>query len=155
MNAVDAVSVAGWQYEAPYDFYNWSHFPDDLQELQDESRWGVSLYAADLEGVLAGYLETTNVSPAAVSIGLGLQPDLTGLGLGRSFVETILRFVAVRGASEVQLKVASLNDRARRVYGECGFRVTGSHVGVEGKTFIEMIRHIQEVHPQPRLEHRQ
>jgi hypothetical protein len=48
--------------------------------------------------------------------------------------------VAVRGASEVELKVASFNDRARRVYGDCGFRARGSHVGLEGKIFIVMIR---------------
>jgi [ribosomal protein S18]-alanine N-acetyltransferase len=142
MNGMDAASVAGWQYEPPYDFYNWSHFPDDLQELQDESRWGISLFAADLDGVLAGYLERTSVSGWAVSMGLGLRPDLTGLGLGRSFVEAILRFVAARGVREVQLEVASFNDRARLVYEDCGFRVTGSHVGVEGKTFIEMIREV-------------
>lgn len=73
MNAVDAANVAGWQYEPPYDFYNWSHFPDDLQELQDESRWGINLFAADLNGALAGYLETKSDWSGAVPWGLSYE----------------------------------------------------------------------------------
>jgi ribosomal-protein-alanine N-acetyltransferase len=56
-------------------------------------------------------------------IGLGLRPDLTGHGLGESFVRTCLRFAsAALTAQSYTLVVAAFNRRAITVYERAGFQ---------------------------------
>lgn len=54
---------------------------------------------------------------------LGLRPDLTGHGLGESFVRTCLRFAsATLGAQSYTIVVAAFNRRAIIVYQLAGFQ---------------------------------
>jgi GNAT superfamily N-acetyltransferase len=57
-----------------------------------------------------------------LDIGLGLRPDLTGCGLGQSFVKAALECASAmflpRG---FRLTVAAFNERAIRVYERIGF----------------------------------
>ena len=56
-------------------------------------------------------------------IGLGLRPDLTGRGLGESFLRACLHFAsAVLGAQSYTLAVAAFNRRAITVYERAGFQ---------------------------------
>jgi len=58
-----------------------------------------------------------------VEIGLAMRPDLTGRGLGLSFVEAGLDFARHRYApTRFTLDVAIFNVRAQRVYERAGFR---------------------------------
>jgi [ribosomal protein S18]-alanine N-acetyltransferase len=114
MTAADAHAVAAWRYPGEYSFYDADADPDDLAELLDPAEWGHRYFAVDepAEHKLAGFVMVKLTSRVA-EIGLGLRPDLTGHGLGESFVRTCLRFAAAElGAQSYILAVAAFNRRA-------------------------------------------
>ena len=124
MTAADAQAVATWRYPGEYSFYNADADPDDLAELLDPAGWGQRYFAADeiTHNELAGSLEV-KLTGRVAEIGLGLRPDLTGHGLGESFVRTCLRFAsAALGAQSYTLTVAAFNHRAITVYQRAGFQ---------------------------------
>jgi [ribosomal protein S18]-alanine N-acetyltransferase len=120
MTEEDASAIAAWRYPEPYAFYDWAQDPDDLAELLDPAEWGRRYFAADAEGRLAGFF-VFKAHDGSTEIGLGLRPDLTGRGLGASFLEAGLRFAP---AERHTLAVAAFNQRAIRVYERAGFVVT-------------------------------
>ncbi|MDH4112733.1 MAG: GNAT family N-acetyltransferase [Actinomycetota bacterium] len=125
--ALDADDVAGWRYPAPYDAYDATEDSSMDDEMRDPRRWGESWFAADdaQTGRLAGFLEFAVIRTedvAEVKIGLGLRPDLTGHGVGTSFVEEALAFARSRWAPEsFALDVFPWNERAIRCYERAGF----------------------------------
>jgi ribosomal-protein-alanine N-acetyltransferase len=124
MTAVDAHAIATWRYPGEYSFYDADADPDDLAELLDPAEWGQRYFAADeLTGhTLAGSLVVKLTGPVA-EIGLGLRPDLTGRGVGESFLRACLRFAsAALGARSYTLAVAAFNRRAIIVYERAGFQ---------------------------------
>lgn len=58
-----------------------------------------------------------------MEIGLGLRPDLTGKGLGSTFLDEIEQFILdyFPTVSKLRLSVASFNIRAQKVYQRAGF----------------------------------
>jgi len=111
MTAADAHAVAAWRYPGEYSFYDADADPDDLAELLDPAR-----------RELAGFV-MAKLTGRTAEIGLGLRPDLTGRGLGESFVRACLRFAsAALGAQRYTLAVAAFNRRAITVYERAGFR---------------------------------
>jgi [ribosomal protein S18]-alanine N-acetyltransferase len=123
MTAVDAHAIAAWHYPGEYAFYDADADPGDLAELLDPAQWGTRYFAADElpRHELAGFLVLTLTGSEAV-LGLGLRPDLTGHGLGESFVRACMRFAtAARGAETYALTVAAFNRRAIAVYERAGF----------------------------------
>jgi ribosomal-protein-alanine N-acetyltransferase len=124
MTAADAHAVAAWRYPGEYSFYDADADPDDLAELLDPTEWGRRYFAADERPrhQLAGFL-VVKLTGRVAEIGLGLRPDLTGHGLGESFVRTCLWFASVeRGAESYTLAVAAFNRRAITVYERAGFQ---------------------------------
>jgi len=122
MTAEDAQAIAAWRYPEPYDFYDWDRDPGDLAQLLDPSGHGVRYFAADDDGRLAGFFEFTP-GEDELEIGLGLRPDLTGHGLGATYLATGLEFAERRfGARDFALAVAAFNLRAIAVYERAGFR---------------------------------
>jgi len=124
--AADAHAVAAWRYPGEYSFYDAAAAadPDDLAELLDPAEWGQRYFAADeiAQHKLAGFL-AVKLAGRVAEIGLGLRPDLTGHGLGESFVRTGLRFAsAALGAQSYTLAVAAFNRRAITVYERAGFQ---------------------------------
>ena len=97
MAAADAHAVTAWRYPGEYSFYNADADPDDLAELLDPSEWGHRYFAADelSRHKLAGFL-VVKLTGRVAEIGLGPRPDLTGRGLGESFVRACLRFASAR-----------------------------------------------------------
>ena len=145
MTAVDAHAVATWRYPDEYSFYDADADPDDLAELLDPAGWGTRYFAADelAAHTLAGVLVVKLTGPVA-EIGLGLRPDLTGRGLGESFLRACLLFAsAALGAHSYTLAVAAFNRRAITVYERAGFREAGrfEHATNGGlHTFIRMTK---------------
>ena len=123
MTAADARAIAAWRYPGPYAFYDSDADPGDLAELLDPAEWGRRYFAADDTGGELVGLFVFKLADGMAEIGLGLRPDLTGRGLGRSFVEAGMHYaVSVLGARDLALAVAAFNRRAITVYERAGFR---------------------------------
>lgn len=122
MDGADAREIAGWRYQAPYDFYDADADPADLAELLDPGR-REGTYFSVLDGEeLVGFFQFERGGDT-VDVGLGLRPDLTGRGSGLGFVLAGLDFARERFASRrFTLSVATFNARAIEVYGRAGFR---------------------------------
>jgi [ribosomal protein S18]-alanine N-acetyltransferase len=123
MSQADAEAVSRWRYPEPYSFYDWTADADDLAELLEPTRRGDAYSAVeDADGELVGFFSCKPTEPDSVEIGLGLRPDLTGRGLGATFVEAGLEHARRRfEPTEFILAVASFNLRAIAVYERAGF----------------------------------
>jgi len=144
MQQSDAECIAHWHYEGPYAFYDMASDEDDLAELLDPQRRENAYYAAvDAGGNLVGFY-CFSCDGSTVELGLGLRPDLTGHGLGLSFLEAGLAFARQRFSPKTfRLSVAAFNQRAIKVYLKAGFKPIRRY---EQRTnggvfdFLEMIR---------------
>jgi [ribosomal protein S18]-alanine N-acetyltransferase len=145
MEQSDADDLAGWRYPEPYDFYDPAASDEELATLTEPTRFGEELFVADLDGRLAGFFRFTDEGDGALTIGLGLRPDLTGRGLGGRFLEDGLAFAERRfRPGGYRLLVVDWNVRAVRVYQRAGFRPGGTQLvpQVDGELleFMEMRR---------------
>jgi ribosomal-protein-alanine N-acetyltransferase len=122
MGEAEAREVAGWHYDPPYTFYDWSQDGDDLALLLGaKSRKGRFFSVYDDDDALTGFFEF-QVEDDVVVVGLGLRPDQTGRGLGVGFVEEGLEFAREKfKPTAFRLAVAAFNARAIRVYERAGF----------------------------------
>jgi ribosomal-protein-alanine N-acetyltransferase len=122
MDDDDAREISRWHYQPPYDFYDSTSDPDDLEELLDPTRREGSYFSAlDREGNLVGFFEF-ETEGETVDVGLGLRPDLTGKGLGLEYVLAGLEFARQRfSPKRFTLAVATFNERAIEVYERAGF----------------------------------
>jgi [ribosomal protein S18]-alanine N-acetyltransferase len=143
----DVVVVARWRYPGQYAFYN-----STMREMlaiwlaQAALRLlGRTVYYSvlGLRGELAGIFSFV-LRGAVVEIGLGMRPDLTGLGLGQEFVAAGLAFAREQFVpAGFRLDVARFNERAIRVYERAGFTATRTFERrLHGKPyeFVEMVR---------------
>jgi ribosomal-protein-alanine N-acetyltransferase len=125
MTAEDAADVSLWRYPAPYDRYRWPPWEQlvkDGREFADpDIRAAQYLSVRGKNGGLAGYVQLFPLD-RAIRIGLGLRPDLCGIGLGGGViglaVEEALRR---RPAAQVDLEVETWNRRAILAYKKAGF----------------------------------
>ncbi len=124
----DAIAIARWHYDGPYAFYDMS-----LVVLLGAVtvQWVVRplglivFYAVYVERdgneQLVGVFSFLRHG-STIEIGLGLQPGLTGQGIGLSFVQAGLDYARDHFAPKrFQLTVAAFNTRAIRVYERAGF----------------------------------
>jgi ribosomal-protein-alanine N-acetyltransferase len=127
MSQDEAEQIADWRYEPPYDFYDARADETDLAHLLDPVRRENRTFSVrDEAGELVGFF-TYKRDGDTVVVGLGLRPDLTGRGLGASFVEQGLDFARGRYAPQrFRLDVAEFNERAVKVYERAGFVRTRS-----------------------------
>jgi [ribosomal protein S18]-alanine N-acetyltransferase len=144
MTADDVSVMTTWHYPPPYDFYDPAGDDDDLAELSDPHRWGQEYFTAVTEQrEVVGFFQFRRPEPGLViEIGLGLRPDLTGIGLGRRYMATGMDFASKRWArEEFQLFVAAFNQRAINVYERVGFRSVEEvrrFTGGEWRDFLRM-----------------
>jgi ribosomal-protein-alanine N-acetyltransferase len=129
MSEVQARVVATWRYDPPYDFYDAVADPGDLAELLDPvQREGRYFAVLGNPGDLVGFFMFKHEGDI-VEVGLGLRPDLTGRGLGLSFMLAGLEFARERYAPAwFRLAVAAFNLRAIRVYERAGFHQRESYM---------------------------
>ena len=111
---------AEWRYEAPFDLYD-----EDGKPVKNPDRF---FEARDESGALVGFYYFER-SGRTVKFGLGLRPDLTGMGLGLDFVEAGIEFARERfRPGRIVLEVFSFNERAVKVYERAGFEITGRRI---------------------------
>jgi RimJ/RimL family protein N-acetyltransferase len=118
-----AQEVAEWRYEPPYDFYDAAADPADAAEMRD-SALGRHYRAVREDGeerLDAFWYFDWHVD--VVEVGIGLRPDLTGRGLGETFLRAQLAYAAQHWQpATFRLFVAAWNERAIRLYERLGFR---------------------------------
>lgn len=120
--------VGTWHYEPPYDFYDLASDPHDAADMRDPARAGH--YRAVLgDGECLDAFWYFDWPDGAVEVGIGLRPDLTGRGLGESFLHAQLEYASRKWSpATFRLFVAAWNGRAIRVYERLGFREVGREV---------------------------
>ncbi|MBN1148117.1 MAG: GNAT family N-acetyltransferase [Anaerolineales bacterium] len=146
--------VEHWKYGGQYSFHDYANEAD---HIYDSAGWGKALFAAldengDLVGELTIEFYDQNDAPieyadfnaeklesAEMWIGFGLKPELTGRGLGVSFVRACLEF-AVKWydykGEYVRLGAPAFNERAIKVYEKVGFEVFNRAAGeINGREF--------------------
>lgn len=127
-----ARQILEWRYDAPYDFYNppQERLNDEqyVREflnpelrfhavLDDDNRF-VGFCSFGLDGQVPG----GDYKRPALDIGVGMEPQYTGRGLGSAFFGSILKHVTTSiGASVARVTVADFNKRAIRLYRKFGF----------------------------------
>ena len=123
MSDEEAREISRWHYDPPYDFYDSTSEPDDLEELLDPARReGTYFSAFDTVEALVGFFQFESEG-GTIDVGLGLRPDLTGQGLGLEYLLAGLEFARERFSPErFTLSVVTFNERAIRVYERAGFR---------------------------------
>jgi len=150
MDEASARATLEWRYDTPYDLYNIA--PDDAEKemqllldprnayytITDEHGHMVAYCCFGLDGQVAG----GDYSAAALDIGLGVRPDLTGQGRGLTYVNAVLDFARRTFApTAFRVTVAEFNKRALRVWEKAGFRpVQTFQRETDGRPFVVLIR---------------
>lgn len=129
----EAMEVAGWTYEPPYDFYNMGGTEESVNELLNGSYQvigstdgqNLGFYCVGESAQVPAGLKfgAYHSSENVVDLGIGMRPELTGRGLGTQFFAHVLQDVVKRQPSaDIRLTVATFNRRAIRLYDRFGFR---------------------------------
>jgi ribosomal-protein-alanine N-acetyltransferase len=131
MDEASARAVPEWRYDAPYDIYNIN--PDDVEKEMQLFLDPQNAYhtITDEHGDLVAYccfgpdgqVPGGDYRAAALDIGLGVRPDLTGQGRGLTYVNAVLDFARrTFPPTAFRVTVAEFNKRALRVWKKAGFR---------------------------------
>ena len=122
----DIRDITSWRYEARYATY----------DVTGGVSPGLGYFAVEHGGRLVGYccfgaearVPGVDEEPGTLDVGYGMRPELTGRGLGRSFVGSILAFGVKRfGPRQLRMLVLRWNERSRRTAERNGFAVVASH----------------------------
>lgn len=127
--------MLSWRYPAPYEIYNWSGADE---EAAVEHLLGAELhYMAVLDErdeMIAfrcfgpdAQVPGGDYSEEALDLGGGLQPDLTGRGLGRHVIAAAMAYAMRRFQPACfRTTVASFNLRAKKTCERMGHRVVST-----------------------------
>ena len=126
-----ARQILTWRYAPPYDFYNpLSERPAEdyvrkfvnpeyqFHAVLDESDSFIGFCSFGIDGQVPG----GNYEKEALDIGVGMEPELTGNGLGHQFFDTILQHgLETFNPAWTRLTVANFNKRALKLYQKFDF----------------------------------
>jgi len=127
-----AKDIVHWQYPTPYELYSMDGSNETLSYLLSDGYYLIStpihsqfgyFCLGDEARVPGGYTaKIYDDRENVIDLGLGMHPDLTGSGLGHSFISAILDWIKNHfPIAEVRLVVATFNERAIRAYEKVGF----------------------------------
>jgi len=131
----DALITIAWRYPAPYSAYNLD--PQDPKILAALLRPDYNYHAIlQNDGVIGFFLLGPDArvrggtyDDAALDIGFGLRPDLTGRGRGSAYFNAVLRYIEAQTPGRaLRATVVDWNERAKRLCQRAGFRVIGQFV---------------------------
>jgi len=118
--------VRQWHYEPPYDFYDLASDPEDEDAMRDSARAVHRRAVLDDESERLDAYWWFDWHDDIVEVGIGLRPDLTGRGLGESFLQAQLDYATrTWRPATFRLFVTGWNERAIKLYERLGFREVG------------------------------
>ena len=106
-------------------------YPPLLKQMQESflSRKNTVLFAAECGGEIVGFAEITKIDEilkTGVLARIVLDPERRGKGIGRTFIQEIMKYSACElGLETISLIVYVKNVRAQRCYESCGFQNMG------------------------------
>ncbi|MDQ0196402.1 GNAT family N-acetyltransferase [Paenibacillus wynnii] len=131
METTHAEEICLWNYEPPYNIYGWQPW-DQMQafgiEFGDpEIRSQQYVSVVNDQHVFCGFAQLFPME-GVVRLGIGMNPDFCGHGLGKLFVDSIVKLALKRYPEwEIDLEVLTWNQRAIRTYRKCGFTITDTY----------------------------
>ena len=150
LNREEAAEILRWRYEPPYDIYNHrtEDAPATLRYLLDPANGFFSIHAAEGEWIAFcsfgpdARVPGGDYAEAALDIGLGIRPDLTGQGRGPRIIGEVLAFAAQRfGPPRFRVTIAAFNARARKAWAKAGFAETAQFKRrSDGRKFVMLVR---------------
>ena len=163
MDEASARKIVSWRYDPPYEMYNCD--PNAIEEtvqgflnphyhyysVWDEAEELIGYRCFGEDGRIPG----GDYRSAALDMGGGLRPDLTGQGRGAHFMEAAFAF-ARRHFAPVAFRatVAAFNTRALRVCEQVGYRQVQTFVSARtGQLFVVLMRDAGERSHAPHLRH--
>lgn len=150
MNNKYANEVLNWHYNGKYSFYDIEFDKEDLEEFFKKiknNNWGNKYIALDEDEKLVGIFNY-GFGDNVMEIGLGLRPDLTGKGIGESYIKAGIEFGKNKFkyiGKTVKLAVVAFNIRAIKVYERIGFKEVNRYmqkINDKEYEFINMIKNI-------------
>jgi RimJ/RimL family protein N-acetyltransferase len=150
LDETNARAILNWRYDPPYDVYD-EGTDDSEKTLQTflDPRNAYYAITDDREGLVAyccfgpdAQVPGGDYGAAALDIGLGVRPDLTGQGHGHCYVDTVLGFGRRTFApSAFRVTIAAFNQRALTVWKRAGFRpVQAFQRTGDGLAFVMLAR---------------
>ena len=131
MEITHAEDICQWNYEPPYNIYGWQPW-DQMQELgiefgDPELRSQQYVSVVNDQNKLCGFAQLFPME-GVVRLGIGMSPYLCGKGLGKLFVDSVVKTALTRYPDwEIDLEVLTWNQRAIRTYRKCGFTITDTY----------------------------
>lgn len=119
-----------WKYKGIYSFYDMTEDKEDLEEFLDLKQWENKFAVLDADKKLVGFY-SFSFENGVMWIGFGLRPELTGKGLGVSYVLSGIKFGIERynyKENYIMLAVAKFNERAIKAYDKVGFSITEEYI---------------------------
>ncbi len=124
-----ARAIISWEHTPPYDLYNLVQENLPILLNPDNRYYAVRTASGELIGycclgadarVPGGFY--SGFEPEVLDIGVGLRPDWTGKGFGKSFIQSILQFSDQKFKPAVfRASIADFNLRSRRAFEKVGF----------------------------------
>jgi [ribosomal protein S18]-alanine N-acetyltransferase len=105
----------------PNEFWPCEHFLDVLKSDTDRC-WVIELPPTD-EGRVLGFAIEIQQKDALHISNFCVDPNWTGIGLGRRLLRHIIADAQQRQLKSIFLEVSVTNDRAYRLYSQHGFRI--------------------------------
>jgi GNAT superfamily N-acetyltransferase len=78
-------------------------------------------------------------------VGMFVEPDARGLGIGVALVEAVVGWARLRGAGRLCLWVTATNRPAIALYQRCGFRPTGKHKPIDHTPSLSEIQMVRDL----------
>lgn len=126
-----ARKICRWRYSGEYSVYN---YPD--WNMVVSQNWGITIKEKRKNEFMAvvnemdsfcGYIRLINQNDC-ILIGVGLKPELCGIGLGNTLMYLLKMECKKRyNNKKIVLEVRCFNERAIKCYKKAGFNIAGTY----------------------------
>lgn len=131
LTTAQAETLCTWHYPPPYDLFDWPSWTEMTAQAIEfgDPQLRERQFAAVVngEGTLIGYAQFFPLL-GLTRLGIGIRPDLCGMGAGSAFAKLIAEEARRRAPEdEIDLEVLTWNTRARRAYEKAGFVIEDTY----------------------------